>query len=344
MKDNISAKVLIVGAGSMGVITGYHLQLSGVDVTFLIRPHRKVAMDRPQVLYSYDDNSLKEYSGYKLITAPSDILATNHDYILITLDGAQLQSDVGLALVDTIGEAARGTDTKVILGTVRLELLPWFIKTSGLAPEQVTNGLLGIQSYPAKAVTLPVHAPTDPALVAQADLGYIHCFDYGFVVDDSAPAVANGFAELYNASGVSRCIVKPVLQYAVDLNPIFAVFLACELMGWPKFRDISKDKEIWSLAVAAVKEIQGLSVHGEPGRKATAETTEAGYAADLAAWEARTLPFDLQAFNAYHHGGKVHAADRDHLRTCVAHGEEDGQPMTALKTLLRRADDPRQAA
>jgi hypothetical protein len=172
-----------------------------------------------------------------------------------------------------------------------------------------------------------------------ADLGYIHCFDYGFVVDDSSPVAANGFAEIYNASGVSRCAIKPALQYAVDLDPIFAVFAACELMDWPKFRDIDQNAERWSLAVAAVKEIQGLSIHGEPGQKAARETTEAGFAGSLAAWEKGTLPFDLQEFNRYHHGGKVNAQDRQHLRDCVAFGEADGKPMSALKALLQRVED-----
>jgi ketopantoate reductase len=35
----------------MGIITGYHLALSGAKVTFLIRPDRKEALDQPQILY-----------------------------------------------------------------------------------------------------------------------------------------------------------------------------------------------------------------------------------------------------------------------------------------------------
>jgi ketopantoate reductase len=63
MSDNLRPHILIIGAGSMGIITGYHLTLSGAEVTFLIRPHRKEALDRPQILYCYDDNQLKEYTG-----------------------------------------------------------------------------------------------------------------------------------------------------------------------------------------------------------------------------------------------------------------------------------------
>ena len=80
-------------------------------------------------------------------------------------------------------------------------------------------------------------------------------------------------------------------------------------MDWPKFQDIGDQGEPWSLAVAAVRETQELSIHGEPGQQAARATTEAGLAASLAAWERRMLSLDLQAFNRFHHGNKVNAQD-----------------------------------
>jgi ketopantoate reductase len=63
MTKTSTPSVCIVGAGSMGVSTGYHLSLAGAAVTFLVRPHRQEQLSRPQVLYSYDDHSLKTFSG-----------------------------------------------------------------------------------------------------------------------------------------------------------------------------------------------------------------------------------------------------------------------------------------
>ena len=59
MSEQSRARILIIGAGSMGIITGYHLSLAGADVTFIIRPHRAEALNHPQILYCYDDNKLK---------------------------------------------------------------------------------------------------------------------------------------------------------------------------------------------------------------------------------------------------------------------------------------------
>ena len=338
MSEHQKPHVLIIGAGSMGIILGYHLGLAEALVTFLVRPHRAEALSHDQILYCYDDNQLKEYKGYTYITDPLEMVGANFDYIIVTLDGASLQNEVGQSLVRTIGEAARRTNAKVILGSVFFNLRPWFLQTSGLSDQQVINGYLLIHAYPTKAVTLPIHAPVDPNLIAKADLAYTDCLGRGFILDDSSPAVANDFAEIYNASGVSHCTVSNSLENALFFNPMFAVLAACELIDWPSFQDVSSNGELWNLAVAAVKEIQGLSIYGEPGQQAAKETTEAGLATTLVAWEKQMLPFDMQSFNRFHHGIKVNAQDRKHLRACLSYGEAEGKPMSALKELLRRVE------
>ncbi|KAI2777762.1 hypothetical protein F4815DRAFT_479893 [Daldinia loculata] len=343
MPEDRKPRILIIGAGSMGILTGYHLSLAGTDVTFLIRPHRAKVLDNPQILYCYDDNKLKEYKRYSYITNPSLILGSNYDYIVIALDGASLRNEAGVDLVKTIGDAARGTNTKVVLGSIFFDLRAWFLQVSGLAGEQVTNGHLDIHAYSTKALTLPLEAPVDPKLIAKADFAYTDKLDDGFTLDDSSPAVANGFAEIYNASGISRCAVKPALESAVSINPLFPVFAACELMDWPKFRDIDGE-ELWSLVVASVREIQELDIHGELGKQAARTTTEAGLAASLAAWEKHMIPFDLQAFNRFHHGEKLKAQGREHLQVCISYGAAEGKPMPALKDLLRRVQEHEVAA
>jgi hypothetical protein len=248
--------VLIVGGGSMGIVVGYHLSLGEAQVTFLVRPHRLEALSRPQILYCYSDNTLKEYTGYNLISDPQDMVGANYDYILITLDGASLTNEVGQRLVKTIGEAVRNTTTKIVIGTVFIDLRSWFLEISGVAPDQVTNGPLAIHAYPTKAVTLPLHPPTDPQLLAQSDLAYIDCLEYAMMVDDSSPAVAKGFAAIYNAGAPSRCGIKTAAEMAVFANPIFSVLAGSDLMDWPSFQEIGNKGELWSLTVAGVRNLE----------------------------------------------------------------------------------------
>lgn len=319
------------------MIMGYYLSLAGVEVTFLVRPHRTEALSRPQVLYCYDDNKLKEYKDFKYITDPQKMVGADYDYIIVTLDGTALRNEVGQNLVKSIGDAVRATKTQVILGSVFVELKPWFLEVSGLNEGQVTNSVLFIMVYETRNLTLPVYPPTDPQLVAKADLAYSDALDTGFMVDDSAsPNVANDFAGMWKASGVSSCAVIPAAQFGINIAPFFPIFAACKLMGWPKFKDIRSEDETWSLGVAAAKEIQGLGIFGEPGRQAAEATTEAGMAATWAAMEKAVLPFDMQTFNRYHHGGKVNVQDQELLRACLSYGEAEGKSMSALQELLQR--------
>lgn len=329
-------QVLIIGAGSMGILIGYHLSLAGADISFLIRPHRAPALDHPQVLYSYDDNHLKEYRDYTYITDPTEIVGKTLDYIVITLNGASLRSTVGQQLVKTIGQAAQGTNTKIILGSVFIDLRPWFLRLSGLADEQVTNGCLHAHAYPTASVTLPEHEGVQPELIAKADIAYTESLGQGLCLDDSSPAVANSFALIYNSCGCSRCIIQPAAEFALAGPPLFAVFAACDLLNWPTFKDIDINGEVWVLAVAAMREIQSLRVHGEAGQQAASVTTASGLVASMAAWEKQMLPLDLAAFNRYQHGEKVVEQDRELLATCISLGEEEGKPMSALKELVRR--------
>lgn len=127
-------------------------------------------------------------------------------------------------------------------------------------------------------------------------------------------------------------------EAAINTSPLFAVFAACQLLGWPKFKDIDVKGEEWRLAIDAIKEIQQLDIHGEIGRTAAQATTAESVAAQLQGMESVMLPFDLQAFNLFHHGNKVNLQDRQILDTCLKYGISEGQPMTALKDLLQRVE------
>ncbi|KAI1092486.1 hypothetical protein F5B19DRAFT_202584 [Rostrohypoxylon terebratum] len=345
MSENIKPRVLVVGAGSMGIITGYYLHKAGAEVTFLIRPRREESLKRPQILYCYEHNSLKSYQEYTYLTNPSDIVGKNYDFIVVTLDGAVLRSNTGVQLVKTIGESARkNTNTKVLLGTVFFDICAWFLQISGLAPEQVTTCHLDIHIYATKDVTLPLHPPTDPEVLAKSDFAYTDKFPQSFTADDASLPAAESFAALWNKCNISPCAMKSAVESAASINCLFPVFATSELLNWPDFKDISScDKELWSLTVASVKEIQGLGAHGEIGRKMALDTDEEGLARCLAQWEALVRPLDVQGFNRFHHGVKLREQGSLHLRACLERGEAEGKEMRALRELVRRVEADRVA-
>jgi hypothetical protein len=320
----------------MGVLTGYHLQLAGAAVTFLVRPHRLEQLSRPQALYSYDDQSLKTYSGYDLMTDPAKLSGTSFDFVVITLDGLALRAEAGQKLADEIGRAFRGTSTAVIIGSVGIGLRSWFLERSGLAETQVTNGVLYSLVYEVPPATIPLHPGVKSDLLAKADYAYRHFTPSGFAVDLSAPQVAHDFAALYDRNGVSQCSIISVDEHKASVA-FFAPLMAWHLLKWPAAVDIDSTDETWRLGIEAMREFQQLSVCGS-----LAATEQADAEAVLRFFreqEENTLPLDLAAFYKYHHGGKVNNQDHELLREALSHGKAEGAEVPALRALIARLSD-----
>ncbi len=223
MTNTTAASVCIVGAGAMGVFMGRDLIRSGVEVTFLVRPHRREQLARPQALYSWDDHSLERYSGYEVITDAEEQSATTFDFVVVTLDGASLRAPAGIELAAAIGRAYRGTTTGVILGAIGLEVRPWFLEKSGLSEDQVIMGSTAeALIYEVPAATIPLGS-ADAELLAQADYAYRHLSPVSFTVDDSAPELAAAFAALYAGPDVYPAKIVPAEGFA--LRPAGAAML-----------------------------------------------------------------------------------------------------------------------
>ncbi|EFC85762.1 2-dehydropantoate 2-reductase N-terminal domain-containing protein [Parafrankia sp. EUN1f] len=335
MTDSRQVSVCVVGAGSMGVLTGYDLSEAGVAVTFLVRPHRQEQLSRPQFLYSYDSHSLKTYSRYDVIIDPAALSGTSFDFVVVTLDGASLSADAGRTLTREIGRAFRGTSTGVILGSIGLDIRSWFLEQSGLAETQVTQGTTGSLIYEVPRAKIPWHPGVKADLLAKADYGYQPLSPAAFVVDDSAPQVAADFAALFGVNGAGKCATLTQEEFGLQFAA-FPVIAAWELLDWPSLADLDHTNPTWQLGVEAMGEIQRLSIFGPSGPGASRQTTPENVLALFQQMETGVLPLDFAAFNAYHHGGKVNNQDHAFLRDALNRGELEGAQMPALRALVAR--------
>jgi hypothetical protein len=322
--------ILIVGAGAMGIMSGYHLCLAGAEVTFLVRPNRVGKLSRPQVLYSYDDVSLQHFSGYRVVSDVTEAGDRAYDYVIVTLDGASSRSAEGTALLHDLGNTVRGTPAVVIVGGVGFGLRQHCREALGLAEERVISGALTLLAHQVASADLPVHEPTDPDLLARADIAYRTSSGGSFGIEDRFPAVAERFKALYDACGVSHCDIVDHDEFPAQVAIVFPIFAACELMGWPPVARFTDHKDTWQLAVDAVQEIVSLDEYVPSGQARSGESLTQM----LAAHEERALPLDWNAFNAFHHGGKVAQQDLELLEDHVAAGEHQGKAMVALKQLI----------
>ncbi|RNI22726.1 ketopantoate reductase family protein [Rufibacter latericius] len=336
MDTSNPASILIVGAGSTGISAGSYFSSNGTAVTFLVRPHRQEQLDRPQVLYSYDDHQLHTFADYQVLTDPTQLAGTSFDLVLVTLDGAALQAEAGQRLVDALGQAYRNTPTGIVLLSVGLDLNTWFLERSGLADSQVIFGHPGVLTHEVPAaLPLPLHPGVRPDLLAQADYGYRHTTPFEFAVADNAPQVTQAFVALCTQDGVSRCIVQPAID--IKLAPaMLTVMLTTGLMGWPTMADVDPADAMWQLGVNAMREYQRLPVFGAAGLAASEQTSAEGVLEGFQQMEQAALPLDFSAFNKYHHGGKVNAQDIAIFHEALGHGEATGADMPALRELIAR--------
>ncbi|MQY31864.1 2-dehydropantoate 2-reductase N-terminal domain-containing protein [Nocardia aurantia] len=338
MTDNTPPSFGIVGAGSVGVNAAYDLIRAGAKVTFLVRPHRREQLSRPQVMYSYETRTLDRFSGYDVLTDPAELSNQQFDFLIVTLDNASLRAEAGLRLVREIGRAFRGTNTGVILAAVGIEVRSWFIAESGLSEEQVAMGNTGALIHEVAAANLPVDPSVDADLLARADYAFKHLGPAGFTIDDSSPKLAEAFTAAYSGDDIPAAAIGAAPETAIGVAGL-APILAWGLLGWQPLENVDASGEVWQLGVACMREIQQLGVFGPTGRAAAEQTTPEGVLGMFRQMAQLSEPLDFAAFNAYHHGGKVNQQDLDFLDDARRRADAEGTDVPALRELISRLRD-----
>jgi hypothetical protein len=327
--------VLIVGAGALGITTGYHLALGGTDVTFLVRPGRLEALQSPQILYCHDDSALKELAAFGASASVEEAAQTSYDFVMVTMDGATCRGREATGLLEALGEAIRPTAAAVIVCGIGVRA--YIRDVMGLPDERIIEGTMRILSYQVDRVTLPLHPPTDPDSLAQASMAYRHVGGHdGFMVVDSPAGPARAFVELYNRSGVSRCQTVKQQLYTMFTRTAFPTFAVFDLAGWPNAEAMADNTELMSLCCRAIKEIMRLPEHGWPGKLGGLLMNRKLLSRMNIKAERSALPVDYQAFNRFHHGGKVREQDIGVMKQSLESGRAQGRAMPALAELVRR--------
>lgn len=327
--------VVIVGAGSVGVVAGYDLSRAGSQVTFLVRAHRTEQLARPQVLYSYEDNTVQHYSGFDVITDAAELLQRPADIVIVTLDGAALRAEAGVHLTQELGRAYRDTKTGVVLATGGIHIRSWFIEQSGLREDQVAMGLATTLIHEVPAAAMPSDAAVDAALLGSADYAYRRMHSSGFMVDDTAPEVAQTLQRAFSGEGVLPAAIVSDNQITANIAGLTPI-LAWGLLDWRPLDEFDASDPTWQLAVDAMREIQRLSLFGDTGRSAAEQTEPAAVLESFRQTAEATRPLDYAAFNAYHHGGKVNRQDLDILDEARQEAAAEGAATPALDTLIDR--------
>lgn len=333
-----AARVLIVGAGALGVTLGYHLSLGGARITFYVRPSRAPDFPQSRQLYCYEDASTRNFSGYDVVSSADEVRKAQFDFVVVTLDGAATRSVEGEALLRDLADATRDSDAVMILCGVGLGLHEHALRVTGLDKSRVLLGTLAYMSHET-SVKVPADPAVDRTAMELADYAYGHGADrIGFQIARSSKRPALRFAALVEQAGIERCALVSPRFYAVFTAVFFAFTVVSELCGWPDAKDFEAHTEELSLAVAAMKEIATTPRFGAMGRRMANALSVEVVAGTHRAMEDGLRPLHLTTFNRHHHGGKVLAQNVGMLRDCRAAAAAAGHPTPALDELLARYD------
>ena len=335
-------KALIVGAGAGGLVTGYHFALSGVDVTFFVRPGRMEEMARkPKRLYCYEDHEVKLFDDYDVICDMDAVAAQQFDYVLTTLDGSAMHSDEGMALLRDLGNAVRASSAVFACLGAAEGIEDFIVKHTGLPIERCLFGSFSLLSHNVPLPGQRFDASIDQEGLSGCVFAYTHLGKgkAGLMLTRTNRGLGQELAELYGRSGASTCTIMPNLR-VVDcatcfLSPSFVAFM---IEGWPEPEEMFKT-ETWRLAEKATMEIVALPQYGFLGKVIAAIGGPLNLPAKM--WEGTSkaaVPLDFHAFNKFHHGGKVMAQDIGISRDILSREEGRGRKLPMLRSLMESLD------
>ena len=137
-------KALIVGAGAVGQVFGYHLRCAGEEVTFLVRSQYAEEARRGFELVALGRGALKPTAlrEFTVVSSARDLAVLRFDQVYLTVPSTGLLGPWLAELIEATGEA---TIVAFPTGTEDVALL----RASGLRDERTVHGLLSLVSYAA---------------------------------------------------------------------------------------------------------------------------------------------------------------------------------------------------
>jgi len=330
-------RVLVVGAGALGITTALFLQRSGGDISFLVRPHRVDALSRPLRLYSYNDHEVKTLADFRVFSAASDLEGESFDIVLLTLDGATCRGAEGVATLTRLGKALAGSNAMLVICGVGVGLYEHVQQVTGVADTHLLQGTMAMFAYQVGRAAMPLPPPVNVASHDSTDIAFFQLPKQpGFIVCSKPGRASRAFAALYGRGGEVHCQRLPTAMYSMFTNSFFPFTIASEIDGWRGTDALIANRDLWQLCCQSRREIIGLRRHGLAGRIFSRLMGNARQEKMMREAEENSRPIGFTAFNRFHHGGKVLQQDVQVVQNCLAEGEADGRDMSATRALLQR--------
>lgn len=312
--------ILLVGAGAVGQVYGYHLQRGGARVAFFVRPKAAAACERGMVLYALNTRAPRvpiRFEAAAVFTSLDEVAKETWDEVWFCVP-ANAVEDAWLASIATA------------VGQARIVALP-----PGLESEQrirrafpgrdVVPGLIGMVSY---QTPLPGEIVPEPGIA--------------FYFAPGVPTVLGGplgkavAAEL--KAGGCPAVAKPDagMSSAFGSAILMPTVAGLEAAGW-SLREFRRS-DVPKLVVRAAREAVAITAAKVGTRAPLGLLLLSAFALRVAAWLLpKIASFDVEAY-LKHHFVKVGDQTRLMFSQYAKDGAANGLKSDALAALLERAE------
>ena len=308
-------KILVVGAGAVGQVYGYHLARAGHAVSFFVKPAYAPAVRAGLTLHRLRARRVEpcRLQPASVLERVEDVAATRWDQVWLALPSDALRGDLARQVLGAVGGA-----TVVCLqpgihdGDLVRRLVP---------PAQVVQGLIPFISF------------QSPLPGCEGPEGIAYWLPPMPTLVGGDRARADAVIRALRAGGLGARYARDFAQATAPGTALFQCLIATlEAGGW-RLREIG-DSPVLEPGMAAAREALAIAARGAGG---------SGFqwpSLALRPWLLRlavpvlprVFPFDIEVYLEYHFS-KVGQQTRDMLDDYIRLGAAQGQPHAALRAL-----------
>lgn len=309
-------KILIVGAGAVGAVYGYHLAKGGAKVTYYAKQKYRESLADGMVLYPLkgpEKGQMIRFTDYEVTTPIDDLTDRSFDQLWICVSSPALMSGWLDDLLPYLGEAT--------ILYMQAGLQDRAYMEARVPPDRLCAGVIQMISWQA-----PLRTETyDPPGIA-----------YWWPKPKNPFSGGRGrieeIVDTLNAGGWASTIVPDAQGKTMFMSCIMMPYMAgLEVSGW-KFAKFGKVGS--KLASQAAREARTIVQPGGNGLLAWLISSRFGLR--MITWMMpKVLPFDVETYIEYHFS-KVGDQTRDKLAHYQTLATERGMPATAIATLANR--------
>ena len=219
--------ILIVGAGAVGQVYGYHFQRSGHNVSYLIKEKYQQQLDQGMVLYHLNrDKKLQNplsFNHYQLLCDWPQHDAHNFDLIVLTIPSNALRQ----LPFDKILACTQGKVPLLMLQPSEADLE---ILRSNIPGQVIAEGLISLIAY--QTPLLDDHNPALSQIPQKEGIAY-YLPPMSMPVSSTDQSLAKKLAQVFHQSGIKAKPSHSAIDDSKLPSAFLMTFLCClEAADW----------------------------------------------------------------------------------------------------------------